>query len=99
MFVHHVFFWLKNPQNIQDQNDLKKGLESLLEIEPKILAHIGTPASTNRSVIDTSYQLSLLLVFNTLEEQESYQKHPVHLKFIEECSALWEKVVVYDSVD
>jgi len=33
-----------------------------------------------------------------LEEEEVYQKHPIHLKFVEDYSHLWEKVIVYDSV-
>lgn len=98
MFVHHVFFWLKNQGNSEDYNQLKQGLETLMDIEPKTLAHIGVPASTNRPVIDTSYDFSLLLIFKDLEEQDKYQKHPIHLKFVEECSALWSKVVVYDSI-
>ncbi|MCA1758894.1 MAG: Dabb family protein [Bacteroidales bacterium] len=28
-----------------------------------------------------------------------YQVHPLHVKFVEENSHLWDKVVVYDSVD
>jgi hypothetical protein len=98
MFVHHVFFWLKNPESKEDYNKLSSGLKSLSEIEPKVLFHVGVPAATNRPVIETSYAFSLLLIFNTLEEQESYQEHPVHLKFVEDCSALWSKVTVYDSI-
>ncbi len=98
MFIHHVFFWLKNPENQEESGRLLAGLNTLLGIEPKILGHVGGPASTNRGVIDTSYNFSLLLIFNNLEEQEAYQGHPTHLKFIEDCGALWERVVVYDSV-
>jgi hypothetical protein len=34
-----------------------------------------------------------------MQDQESYQSDPIHLKFVEECASLWKKVVVYDSVD
>lgn len=98
MFVHHVYFWLKNPDNQEEYNSLKNGIESLLEIEPKVFAHVGVPAPTNRPVIDTSYHFSFLLVFDNAEDQESYQVHPLHLKFIENCSSLWSRVVVYDSI-
>ncbi|HEU0111987.1 MAG TPA: Dabb family protein, partial [Flavisolibacter sp.] len=33
---------------------------------------------------------------NDLEGQKTYQDHPIHKKFVEDCSHLWEKVVVYD---
>jgi hypothetical protein len=61
--------------------------------------HIGKPADTNRDVIDRSYAVSWMLVFDNAADQASYQTDPVHLKFIADCSMLWNKVVVYDSVD
>lgn len=98
MFVHHVYFWLNNPDNVEESNLLSNGIQSLEEIEPKTLFHLGKPATTNRGVIDTSYAFSLLLLFDNLADQEIYQQHPIHLKFIENCSSLWSKVIVYDSV-
>jgi hypothetical protein len=60
---------------------------------------IGEPAPTSRDVIDKSYAVSWMLMFDNLEDEEVYQHHPLHLKFVEECSHLWSRVVVYDSVD
>ncbi len=99
MFTHHVFFWLKNKTSGTDREALLKGLQSLAAIEPKIMIHIGVKASTNRPVIDTSYDFSLLMIFNNLEDQESYQAHPIHQEFVKNCQHLWEKVTIYDSVD
>jgi hypothetical protein len=50
-------------------------------------------------VIETSYAVSWLVFFDNAADQASYQTDPIHLKFVEECSALWVKVIVYDSVD
>ena len=98
--VHHVFFWLKNPGSKEDLNKLLEGLKTLKKIETVKKIHIGVPASTEqREVIDSSYSASELLFFDDLAGQKKYQDHPVHLKFIENCSHLWDKVVVYDSVD
>ena len=99
MFVHHVYFWLKNPSSKQDHAKLLKGLQSLTSIETIKTWHIGVPADTNRPVIEKSYQFSLLFIFNNRADQDTYQNHPVHLKFVEECSNLWTKVIVYDSVN
>ncbi len=99
MFTHHVFFWLKNKTTDTNKEDLLAGLQSLAAIKPKIMIHIGVKASTNRPVIDTSYDFSLLLIFNNLEEQESYQVHQIHQEFVKNCQHLWEKVTIYDSVD
>ena len=98
--VHHVFFWLKNPGSKEDLNKLLEGLKTLKKIESVRKIHIGVPASTEqRSVVDSSYSASELLFFDDLAGQKKYQDHPVHLKFVETCSHLWEKVVVYDTVD
>lgn len=99
MFVHQVYFWLKNPDNTDEYTRLLSGIQGLAYIEPKTVFHVGVPASTNRPVIDRSYSFSLLVVFDNIEEHDAYQQHPVHLKFAEECSPLWSKVVIYDAVD
>ncbi len=98
-FIHHVYFWLKNPENINDLNQLVEGLKKLSVVSTIKNFHIGKPAATNRDVIDNSYSISWLLLFDNKEDQDSYQTDPIHLKFVEECSHLWSKVVVYDAVD
>lgn len=99
MFVHHVFFWLKNPQSSAERSKLLEGIKSLQSIETIKSFHVGKPAGTDRPVIENGYDFSLLLIFDNLEDQNTYQEHPVHLKFVEEYSPLWSKVIVYDSVD
>ncbi|GAB2794311.1 Dabb family protein [Rhabdobacter roseus] len=98
LFVHHVYFYLKNPDSAQDEAKLREGLDKLAKVPTIQLAHIGSPAPTNRSVIEKGYSVSWLCFFKNLIEEEIYQTHPIHLKFIEEYSHLWEKVVVYDSI-
>ncbi|MDH5475859.1 MAG: Dabb family protein, partial [Cyclobacteriaceae bacterium] len=77
----------------------QKGLEELVTIETIKTKHLGVPAKTDRDVIDSSYSYSLLLMFDNKADQDIYQTHPTHLKFIEENQQYWKKVVVYDSVD
>ena len=99
IFVHHVYFWLNDPTNEADKATLLKGLKKLKKVPNIKKSHIGVPAATNRDVIDRSYSVSWLCLFNTAEDQEIYQTHPIHLKFVETCKQTWSKVVVYDSVD
>ena len=98
--AHHVFFWLKNRDSKEDLNKLIAGLRTLEKIESVRKLHIGVPASTEkRPVVDSSYSASELIFFDDVAGQNIYQEHPVHKKFVEQCSHLWEKVIVYDSVD
>jgi hypothetical protein len=99
VFVHHVYFWLKDPDSMEDHAALIAGLRKLSAAPIIRDFHIGQPASTNRDVIDTSYAVSWLLIFATAADQESYQTDPLHLQFVKECSSLWNKVIVFDSVD
>ena len=99
LFVHHVYFWLNNPESAEDLKKLLEGLNKLSKVKTIKMFHIGKPAGTNRDVIDSSYAVSWLLIFNNRADQDSYQTDPIHLKFIDECKHLWKKVVVYDSID
>ncbi len=99
IFVHHVYFWLKNPDSREDLAKLHEGLKKLSKIKNLKMSHIGKPAETNREVIENSYTVSWLTIFDSKEEEEKYQVDPIHLEFVETCSNLWSKVVVYDSVD
>jgi Stress responsive A/B Barrel Domain len=99
LFVHHVYFWLKNPGSKEDYNKLLEGLQALSKVSTIKMCHIGKPADTNRDVIDRSYAVSWLLLFKNKEDQDKYQVDPIHLKFVEQYSHLWSKVTVYDSVD
>jgi len=97
--VHHVFFWLKNPEAKEDLARLLEGLRTLANIETVRGAHFGVPASTEkRDVVDNSYSASEILFFDDLAGQNIYQDHPIHKKFVADCSHLWERVVVYDAL-
>ena len=98
--VHHVFFWLKNPDSKEDLAKLSRRTSNPEEIETIRKIHIGVPACTEkRDVVETTYHASELMFFDDLAGQKTYQDHPIHQKFIEDCSHLWEKVIVYDSMD
>lgn len=98
--VHHVFFWLKNPSSTADRDKLLAGVKSLKKIETIKMMHVGVPASTEkRDVVDNSYHVSELMFFDSVEDQKTYQDHPIHQQFIKEHSMLWDKVVVYDTIE
>lgn len=98
--VHHVFFWLKNPSSTADRDKLLAGVKSLKRIETIKMLHVGVPAGTEtRDVIDNSYHVSELMFFDSVEDQKTYQDHPIHLQFVKDHSMLWDKVIVYDTME
>ena len=93
--AHQVYFWLNKAE---DQEKLINGLKTLEKIKSIRQMHIGTVAATEkRSVIDTSYGVSLLVFLDDLAAEASYQIDPIHLDFVKNYSSLWSKVVIYDS--
>ena len=97
--IHHVFFWLNNPDSESDKQHLIEGLNTLSSIDEVKVLVVGTPASTiEREVVDNSFDVSELMIFESVEAQDAYQVHPIHTEFVENYSHLWKRVVVYDMV-
>ena len=97
--VHHVFFWLKEPKNDEARKGFENGLQALVKVPQIQSYHIGTPVESSREVVDDSFSYSYMAFFKNEENQNIYQTHPIHLKFIEDCQHLWDKVIVYDSMN
>ena len=97
--VHHVFFWLKDPKNLEAKREFENGLQALVKVPQIQSYHIGTPVESPREVVDDSFTYSYMAFFKNEENQNIYQTHPIHLKFIEDCQHLWEKVIVYDAMN
>jgi hypothetical protein len=98
--VHHVFFWLKETASPADRDRLIEGVKSLSAIPEIKELYVGVPASTEkRGVVDATWHVSELLYFEDLEAQSAYQEHPIHQEFIKDHSHLWERVVVYDTLN
>jgi hypothetical protein len=99
IFVHHVFFWLKDPKDAEARKQFEKGLQGLITVPQIQSHHIGTPVESPRDVVDDSFTYSYMAFFKNKEDQDVYQSHPIHLKFVEDCQHLWQKVIVYDAMD
>lgn len=98
IFVHHVLFYLPATASAADRAKLLEGLQMLRTIPAIQLAHIGTPAATDRAVIDRAYTYSWLCFFASAADELTYQQHPIHDEFRQEYARYWEKVVIYDAV-
>jgi hypothetical protein len=97
MFIHHVYFWLKagTPAAAKEQlvADCRSLLATISGVE-KLWA--GEPAGTSRDVVDNSYSVGLAVIFPDAAAHDIYQKHALHLQFIDRNKAYWERVRVYD---
>lgn len=97
-FVHCVYFWLNDGLSDDDLALFKKGVEGLIGIDTVKHGFYGTPAGTDRPIIDRSYSYGLVLVFDDKDGHDAYQVHPVHDDFRNEAGHLWSEVKIYDFV-
>jgi len=99
MLIHNVYFWLKSGLDKKEIKSFEKGLKELVSSVKEVhKAEIGIPAGTpDRDVVDKSFDYSLFIWFKSVEDHNVYQSHAAHQKFINELSALWTKVQVFDS--
>jgi hypothetical protein len=99
-FIHHVLFWAKNPTSTTETDQLFRALKSLGTLPMIASAHVGKPIVTDfdKSVTEASYTFSVVLVFDSAENEKEYLYHPLHKKFIKDNMHLWGKVQVIDSL-
>jgi hypothetical protein len=98
MFTHSVYFWLRDDLSAEGKQRFVDGIRSLTTIESVAQGFIGTPAATDREIIDRSYSYALVVSFADEEAHDAYQVHPVHDRFREQCGGSWKKIVIYDAV-
>lgn len=99
--IHNVYFWLKNDLTTEQVATFESELKLLPKISYVVAGSVGKPAATEvRPVTDHSFSYSLSLNFKTMEEHEFYQKDcPEHKRFVDNCKAFFERVIVYDTAE
>ncbi|NBI27530.1 Dabb family protein [Chengkuizengella marina] len=92
MIKHIVFFKLKDGS----QENITKTKDVLLSMKGKIpvVRHIEVGIDVLRS--ERSYDLSLIIEVDSLEDLDQYQIHPVHKEIISYIGSVKESVVVVD---
>ena len=97
-FYHHVYFYPTESPSVTDQAELVEMCQNLLSTIPGVTSFaLGTPAGTDRPVVDNDYIVALLLEFPDAAAEKEYQVHPQHLQFVAESRRLWSSVKVFDS--
>ena len=97
--AHYVLFWLNDGLSETEISDFANFFEELKAIPGIKSLHYGQPAPTNpRDVVDNTFTYNLLVYFDSMDEINVYETHPIHFAAIEKYSKYWNRVVVHDSV-
>jgi hypothetical protein len=97
MLIHNVYFWLTDDISTDQRHMFKEKLTALKNITAAEAVYVGTPAGTDRPVVDRSYDYALTVVFKDIEAHDRYQEDPLHKDFLTNCSAMFEQVIIYDA--
>ena len=98
MLVHTVYFWLKPEITAAQRAEFVRLVHKLGEIKSVEKIYVGQPAKTEkRAIIDDSYSVALTVLCKDIAAHDAYQVDPIHLKFIADCKAFWNRVQIYDA--
>ena len=98
MFIHSVYFWLSDDLSEDQRGQSLEQAKPLTSLESVRYGWLGTPADTDRPVIDRSYSYALTVVLDDEAAHDAYQIDPLHDRFREECGSFWTRVLIYDSI-
>jgi len=97
MFIHGVYFWTRPDAPADAAERIAADCRQLLARIPSVgRLWAGPPAGTPRDVVDNSYAVGLIVVFDDRAGHDAYQSHELHQRFIERNKPLWGRVQVYD---
>lgn len=97
-FAHIVLFWMEGQTEL-GKAAFRQDMEAFIRSSAYAKRmHIGTPAGTDRPVVDNSYDFCLIVTFDNQAGHDSYQKEPAHLAFIEKTKGMWSRIQIFDAV-
>ncbi|HSO06480.1 MAG TPA: Dabb family protein [Pelomicrobium sp.] len=97
---HVVIAWLKEPGNAEHRRRLIEASRDLAAIPGVVRVAAGEPLPASRPVEDASYDVGVVLTFESRAALEAYQVHPQHKRAVAEVlQPLVRRIVVYDFVE
>ena len=96
--IHHVVLcWLKEPGNAEHRQQIAEATESFRGIPGVLAARSGQVIPSDRSIVDDSFDVGILILVPDDKRLTEYLEHPIHQKAKEDVLLpLVEKIVVYD---
>ena len=82
--AHVVLVWLKHPGDAAARRAIVDAGESLKTIPGVVDVRAGPALPSTRPVVDSSYDVGVLVTFTDEQALQAYPTHPTHLKVLEE---------------
>ncbi|MCE9519529.1 MAG: Dabb family protein [Verrucomicrobia bacterium] len=96
--THVVLVWLKHKGDAAERAKVIETAKGFRDQIPGIISlSIGEPLPSTRPVVDSSFDVGLVMRFESKEALNAYEKNPIHVKAVKEILApLAAKLVVHD---
>jgi hypothetical protein len=96
---HVVVCWLRDHGNEAQRNKLIEQSRELQKIPGVISVRAGAMLPSARPIVDTTFDVAIIMTFPDEETMGRYLEHPDHKKAVKEVlTPLTSRVVVYDFV-
>ena len=94
---HVVVVWLKSPGNAEHRRRIITESEVLRGIPGVTGLRSGEVIPSDRSIVDSSFDVALIVSFADQAAMQAYLSHPVHVELVEQTlKPLVDKIRVYD---
>ena len=95
--THVAFCWLKTPGDAKQRQQLIDASHAFYTIPGVELIAAGTPLPSTRPVVDSSFDVAVVIMFHDESGLRAYDQHPDHRKAVEELlRPLTQKILIYD---
>src|SRR5437660_6441733 len=74
--THVMLFWLKRPDNVDDQNVLLRALRTLRRVRGVNDVRIGRSLPVDRPGLEQSFDLGVVVIFRDRETLEKFEHDP-----------------------
>jgi len=94
---HIVIIWLKQPGLTDAQDTIIKASQALKTIPGVMALKSGKAVPSQREIVDSSFDVALIVSFADQAALDAYLTHPLHLQLLEETiKPLVDRFRVYD---
>ena len=99
--LHHVVIcWLKQPGDADARRRIIEASRDFASIPGVASVAAGPVLPSDRAIVDSSFDVAILLTFPDRETMDAYLKSPQHQKALKDVlQPLVSKILVYDFVD
>ncbi|HTL31064.1 MAG TPA: Dabb family protein [Tepidisphaeraceae bacterium] len=99
--AHVIVCWLKQPGDPAGRAELIRASKAFeAQIPGLIRVYAGEVLPSTRPVVDSSYDVAVVMLFRDQTAMQAYEKNPIHEKAVRETlKPLTSKLQIYDFID